>query len=170
MTNQTESSVIDDVAKYATLSPCGKYRYRLQRQWRAGDHTVLWIMLNPSTADSTNDDPTIRRCIAFSKAWGYEGMAVGNLFAWRATDPAELLTDDVRPGEAENILHLREMAAWSDLIVAAWGSHKAATPRLTEALWKTLGKNLWSLGRTKTGAPRHPLYAPSATRLEEWMP
>lgn len=160
----------EDVAKYATLSPCGKYRYRLQRQWAAGDHTVLWIMLNPSTADATNDDPTIRRCIAFSKAWGYEGLMVGNLFAWRATDPSELLAGEIRPGEAENILHLREMAQGSGLIVAGWGAHKAATPAATQAVWKALGKNLWCLGHTKSRAPRHPLYVPSATKLEGWMP
>lgn len=170
--SRTVTRRLDDCAKYATLSPCGRYRYRLHRQWTAGDHNVLWLMLNPSTADATNDDPTIRRCMAFSKAWGYEGMYVGNLYALRSTDPEALRTPPggIDPVGPENHKHLREMAAWADLIVAGWGSHKMATPDVVTAAWKATGKNLWCLGYTKNRSPRHPLYVASATKLEGWMP
>lgn len=77
--------------KHATLSDCGKYRYWLERSWEeTGKGFVNWIMLNPSTADAEIDDQTIRKCIGFSKLWGYDGMHVVNLFAFRATDPESL--------------------------------------------------------------------------------
>jgi hypothetical protein len=73
----------------ATLSDCGRYRYRLWRRWADGP-TVLFVMLNPSTADADVDDPTIRRCIGFARSWGAGALEVVNLYAWRATQPAEL--------------------------------------------------------------------------------
>ena len=76
--------------KSAEISPCGLYRYSLTRKWEAWKGTVNFIMLNPSTADAQEDDPTIRRCIGFAKAWGYGGIVVTNLFAYRATNPKEL--------------------------------------------------------------------------------
>jgi hypothetical protein len=73
----------------AVISPCGRYRYRLDRRWADGP-SIAWIMLNPSTADSNTDDPTIRRIRAFSQAWGFGALTVVNLYAWRATDPRDL--------------------------------------------------------------------------------
>ncbi len=92
----------------AVLSECARYRYRLDRAWERDDHglgTVTWVMLNPSTADADVDDPTIRRCIGFSKAWGYNALTVVNLFAWRATSPRDLcaVEDPVGP---DNEAHL----------------------------------------------------------------
>jgi hypothetical protein len=103
------------------MSPCGLYRYELWRYWAPG-RLVAWIMLNPSTADATADDPTLRRCIDFSKAWGCGGLMVVNLFGLRATDPQELrrAEDPVGPMN-DHFLWGRCMEA--DLVVAAWGGH-----------------------------------------------
>lgn len=94
--------------KSAIISECGKYRYSLSRIWDENKANVLFIMLNPSTADGDVDDPTIRRCIGFAKSWGYGGIYVGNLFAYRATDPKELLKVE-NPIGFENIHHLMDM-------------------------------------------------------------
>lgn len=139
----------------AVISECGRYRYRLYREWEQTENLpVMWLMLNPSTADASIDDPTIRRCIGFSKAWGYGAMWVGNLYAIRSTDPS-ILTEvslEVARGP-ENDRHLFAMAAESAFIVCAWG-----TPGGTTRPEIVAPGGLWCLGTTKHGAPRHPLY------------
>lgn len=154
----------------AVISPCSQYRYRLSRSWDVGG-TVLWLMLNPSTADANVDDPTIRRCIAFSRTWGYAALYVGNMFALRATDPAELRRHP-DPGGIGNTLHLREMAKQSSLIVAAWGADSLVTPLLARSTLGNLSDcaPIKCLGRTKSGAPRHPLYVAAATELQDYLP
>lgn len=139
----------------AVLSPCGQYRYCLSRSWLLGEGTVLFIMLNPSTADAETDDPTIRRCIGFARRWGYRQLLVGNLFAWRATNPRELrrVSDPVGP---ENDHHLVEMSVGADAVIAAWGAHGVYRNRSQHVLG--LLRNPESLGLTKQGHPRHPLY------------
>ena len=74
----------------AVISQDERHRYSLTRRWGNGPRVCCWIMLNPSTADATTDDPTIRRCVRFTQAWGYDALTVVNLYAWRATDPADL--------------------------------------------------------------------------------
>ena len=140
----------------AVLSPTGLYRYSLTRSWSQVELTrVLWVMLNPSTADAELDDPTIRRCIGFSKTWGFDSLEVVNLFAMRATNPAELrMCPD--PVGSLNDLHIAAAVACADLVVAAWGAHPLATER-AKAVLPLLGEPV-CLGRTKSGAPRHPLY------------
>src|SRR5262245_13227298 len=107
----------------AELSPCGRYRYALTRTWGDPKKVVCWVMLNPSTADADQDDPTIRRCLGFSRAWGAGGLVVVNLFALRATDPDQLriAADPVGP---DNDSHL-STAAFGRLVVAAWGARGA---------------------------------------------
>jgi len=124
--------------------------------------TVLWIMLNPSTANAERDDPTIRRCIGFSRAWGFGAMHAVNLFALRATDPAELARapDPVGPETDRQIV---ESTAGADTIIAAWGAHTLARARAVEVL-PLLAGPLRCLGVTASGAPRHPLYPPASTR------
>ena len=89
--NSVDSTSVKNLNRGATFSKCKIYRYRLWRIWDAKKPTVLFIMLNPSTAGSTMDDPTIKRCIGFAKSWGYGGLYVGNLFAYRSTQPKGLL-------------------------------------------------------------------------------
>src|SRR3546814_11714 len=108
--------------KGAIISECGKYRYRLWRIWDDTKPQCMFIMLNPSTADADLDDPTIRRCIGFAKSWGYGGLQVCNLFAYRSTEPRELLKV-FHPGGLENIWHLREAAAVCEIVVCSWGNH-----------------------------------------------
>jgi hypothetical protein len=143
----------------AVLSGCGKYRYVLRRSLGSAlrwYRPMLFIMLNPSTADATQDDPTIRRCIAFAKREGMTHLTVVNLFALRATDPRELeLADD--PIGPENDRHIsEEVAKHRGCVVAAWGAHQFAKPR-AEAVLALYGP-LYCLGKTKAGYPRHPLY------------
>ena len=145
----------------AVISDCGRYRYTLEREWMTGEGTCLFVMLNPSTADASEDDPTIRRCIGFAQRWGYQRLEVGNLFAFRATDPADMLS--VTPAEAagpDNDDHLRDLSHGAGLIVAAWGAHSLAAFRRAAVL-EILSESeadVVCLGTTKYGSPRHPLY------------
>ena len=122
-------------------------------------------MLNPSTADARRDDPTIRRCMGFARTWGYGGVEVVNLFALRATDPSRLriARDPVGP---ENDAHIRAVARRSSALVVAWGIHGALRERDAEVL-ALLSRRAptHSLGWTKDGHPRHPLYLRRDARL-----
>ncbi len=148
----------------AVLSKCGKYRYRLDRRW--GDGPICgFIMLNPSTADADLDDPTIRRCIGFAKREGCGSLMVGNLFAFRATDPM-VMADSDDPDGPENRHFLTNMAERVDgPLIAAWGSHWMARDMASEWVCKTFGRRLMCLGKTKDGHPRHPLYVKGDTPL-----
>lgn len=151
----------------AVISDSGTYRYRLTRIWDESKPVMAWVMLNPSTADGSTDDPTIRRCINFAKAWGYGGITVVNLYALRATDPKELWQhhDPVGP---DNDAELAKIAENHSLIVLAWGAN-ANTDR-TGVVLRILSRaydlcnKLAVLGWTKGGEPRHPLYVRADTR------
>jgi hypothetical protein len=149
----------------AAISRCGHYRWWLRRSW-AREHglVVCFLMLNPSTADARRDDPTIRRCLGFARAWGFAILEVRNLFAWRATDPRELLAAPDPTGGSRGDRELAS-ALNSDLIVAAWGAW-VPFARDNEALALLGGRQLMCLGRTRNGQPRHPLYVRENTRLE----
>ncbi len=150
----------------AVISDYGEYRYRLDRWWQDGDLRLVWVMLNPSTADAEVDDPTIRRCMNFSKTWGYYGVTVINLFALRATDPRELEAHP-SPAGPEWTEHCVEVLSGIQPIVAAWGARPIAEKPGAE-LVKALGQDaarLFCLGTTKNGHPRHPLYVKSDQRL-----
>lgn len=154
----------------AIVSEDRRYRYCLYRRWFAEPAApVLWIMLNPSTADDEIDDPTIRRCIDFTKSWGYGAMYVGNLYAYRATNPAfvRALPDDQARGP-RNAFHLSAMADAAELVVCAWG---ASLKHLPETLIQVpRHNNIKCLGRTVTGQPKHPLYLSKQTPLEVYVP
>jgi hypothetical protein len=142
------------VIRSATFSPCRTWRYALERQW--GDRPALMVVgLNPSTADETHDDPTVRRCIDFARRWGFGRLVMANLFAFRATDP-DVMRAAADPVGAENDGRLLERAADAGMVLAAWGVHGGHLDRDRAAL-PLLGK-AWCLGETKAGFPRHPLY------------
>ena len=140
----------------ATFSADRRYRYRLWRRWDGARPVVAFVMLNPSTADARRDDPTIRRCIGFAKSWGFGGVEVVNLFAYRTTDPGELrrVAD---PVGADNDRHIQSAIARADLVVLAWGA-RARSRRLLSL------PQARCLGLTRAGQPRHPLYLRSDVR------
>jgi hypothetical protein len=144
----------------AHLSRCQRYRYALWRTWNKRLTTVLFVGLNPSTADATDDDPTLRRCVRFARTWGYGRLMVANLFAFRATKPAELRLASHPIGRANDHWLLR-LAAESDASGAAWGNAGSYLGRDAEVV--ALLSDLLCLGVTRAGAPRHPLYVAGAT-------
>lgn len=147
-----------EVFRDAAFSDCLRYRYTLTRSWDADKPMALFVMLNPSTADAAKDDPTIRRCISFAKSWGMGGLVVVNLFAFRATDPAELLTADDAIGSDNNGWIRTALQMCRGPIVAAWGTHKAIGKR-ADAVRKLIGhRDVMCLAKSKGGHPRHPLY------------
>jgi hypothetical protein len=155
-----------DAEPRAEFDETGRYRYVLRRRWGAEPRYVLWCALNPSTADAEQDDPTIRRELAFARAWGFQAFVKVNLFALRSTDPDVLRwhRDPIGPG---NDAAIAQAAAGAALVVAAWGAFPLARKR-AEAVLPLLGPEVWCLGRTKDGAPRHPLYLPASAQLERF--
>lgn len=155
----------------ALISECGKFRYDLRRRWAVGGSRVLFVMLNPSTADGREDDATIRRCVGFARSWGHGSLLVGNLFAFRATSPSELHRAH-RAGTAGdaviNLNHVRSLARDADQVVCAWGanaSEYAARVLLTLDVLRLAHPRLWCLGRTADGHPRHPVRLAGSTPL-----
>jgi hypothetical protein len=162
----------------AVLSPCGTYRYalwrNLQRQLpplvdEQGD-TLLFVMLNPSTADGTDDDPTIRRCLGFTRREGFARLAVANLFAIRSTQPERIAVhpDPVGPLNDEWI---SQLALEAELIVVAWGASRYASPERVDQVKRILtaaGRPVCCLGLTSGWQPRHPLMVPRDWPLAEF--
>lgn len=141
------------------FSPCRQYRYTLWREWNAALPYCQFIGLNPSTADETNDDPTIRRCIGFAKAWGCGALCMTNIFAWRDTKP-EAMKRAQDPVGPENDRWLIEIAHGAYLRVAAWGNHGRHLNR-GKRVALDLADSLLSLccfRLTKEGQPEHPLH------------
>ena len=150
------------MTKTAEISPCGQYRYRLGRLWDKRLPACMWVMLNPSTADASIDDRTIKRCVDYSVRWGYGELLVGNLFGWRATNRKELrqVEDPVGP---ENDRHLRAMLAEAGSVVCAWGTDGSYRGRDTEVMEMLNGRG-HALALLKGGQPGHPLYLPPTAR------
>jgi hypothetical protein len=116
--------VMPAAARGAALSACGRYRYTLWRIWDEARPPALFVMLNPSTADADVDDPTIRRCMRFARDLGYGGLLVGNLYAYRATNPDELDVVDAPIGRG-NQTALYALVARAGIVIAAWGAKPA---------------------------------------------
>ncbi|MBM0741442.1 DUF1643 domain-containing protein [Phormidium sp. CLA17] len=142
----------------AIIDSTGLYRYLLWREWDAAALKVGFVMLNPSRADGTVDDPTIRRCIGFARSWGYSGLEVVNLFAYRTAKPSEL-RQVVDPVGIENDAYLRSLSHRVNRIVLAWGNWGTWQGR-DQAVLALFGRStqLYCLNLTKTGQPKHPLY------------
>lgn len=145
----------------ATWSPCRRYRYTLRRSnlqgmFEPGLHAVAFLLLNPSTATETEDDPTIRRCIGFARAWGFGELVILNVYALRSTDPAGLWTVD-DPVGPENDAAIAEVAGQVERVVCGWGKHPR--PKRIERVAELLaGRDTYALAVNKDGSPKHPLY------------
>lgn len=139
----------------ATFSPCRTYRYFLCRRWEPALPLVMFVGLNPSTADETRDDPTLRRCAGFARAWGFGGVILVNLFAYRASDPRALhhAPDPLGPENDAWLVQGQEEAA---LVVAAWGNGGAYRGRAGEIRPRL--RDPHALAVNQTGQPAHPLF------------
>jgi len=141
----------------ALFDPERLYRYLLTRAWKTG-RRVLWILLNPSTADETKLDPTLRRCQGYSLAWGFDGFEICNMYGFRSTKPAGLwkVADPVGPGNDAQIVAAAQRA---DLVVVGWGGNaKIDRARDLAAKLEDAGIDLFCLRTTLAGHPNHPLY------------
>jgi hypothetical protein len=147
-----------------------RYRLRLTRRWATGP-LACFVMLNPSTADAKNDDPTVRRCISFAKSWGYGGLVVVNIYALRATNPDDLWFAN-KPNHELNESHILDAARVSKLVVCAWGNEVLNDPRKThervERILLDDGHDLYALKITSAGQPSHPLYLPGSLSPIIW--
>ena len=160
----------DDMTdRHTILSDDRAYRYVLWREWgMLNHHYACFIGLNGSTADETHDDPTIRRCVGFTKAWGFGALAMVNLFAFRTLDPKVLKAQSDPVGIA-NDSFLVDVTARAGIVIAAWGVHGTHRGRDREVVRLLTGPNnpkpaaLYCLGHTKDGHPKHPLYLPKTT-------
>lgn len=170
------------ISKSAEVSVCGRFRWWLRRSWtfhspmfghQRGRGVCCFVMLNPSTADASEDDPTIRRCIDFAMGWGFDSLSVRNLFPFRATDPQQLRRESrltICGGSRGRTELLTALTA--DLVVMAWGVNGSLHDRDRE--FRDLVQEsfslvpIWCLGTTKSGHPRHPLYVSASQRLEPY--
>lgn len=173
---------LDTKHAQAVISPCGRYRYWLRRVLAGnGGLPAVFCMLNPSTADASADDPTIRRCRRFALAWGYNELIVVNLFALRATDPRALFHEDAEPIGPDNhghVLRACEQAGATDpatgkprgIFVCAWGHHGAYMQMDQTVLgWvETTIARPHALKITKHGQPQHPLYLGADCKPFPW--
>lgn len=168
--------MIDMTRRHAVIE--GPYRYRLTREWGPlygeGCKRICWIMLNPSTADGLSDDPTIRKCMGFTARLDFNAFEVVNLFAFRATDPADLIrahqSYDIRgPANDKAIIEATRRAS---LVICAWGASVDALqsfcPEELVVHATVPHPQVRCLGRTKSGEPRHPLMLPYSAQLEAW--
>jgi len=165
--NRHESAGIRSRAVY---SGCGAYRYLLEREWNADARRMAFVMLNPSTASELRNDPTVERCERRARAMGFGSFRVVNLFAFRATVPADLRRA-ASPEGADNAAAVDAACAWADLVLAAWGVHGAhlgAGPALATRL-RAQGLGLHHLGLTREGHPRHPLYVGYDILPQPWL-
>ena len=157
-----------------------RYRYLLTRSLDEGkgkEGSVGFVMLNPSKADENKDDPSVERCIEFSQ--GYRTLVVGNLYAWYATDPTELLDAPLQTGPIglHNDAYLYCLATHCSVVVAAWGddASKKRADHVLQLLWKAMesaGRTpvIYHLGKlTKAGNPRHPGRQKKNAKLQKWI-
>jgi hypothetical protein len=160
---------VTGAAKY---SPCSRYRYWLTRRWGLLDAPVImWVGMNPSTAEAHIDDPTIRKEMKFSQREGFTSYVKVNVCDYRATYPKDLNRTDLVPCSDENIETIKRLAPHAARVVLAFGVMPASLQGYVRAVLKALdGCELSCLATTADGSPRHPLYVPEDARLRIWMP
>jgi hypothetical protein len=152
----------------------GTYRYLLWRSWDVTQPAIAFILLNPSTADGTTNDATIRRCLGFARRWGYGTVQIANLFAYRTPNPLKLrqVTD---PVGRENDRYLNLVAQSSDYLVVGWGNggqlfHRDEKVLKTWISAQVSPQRLYCLGYTQKGCPYHPLYVSYDAQLHPFLP
>ena len=148
---------------WAHFSDDRKYRYLLGRRTGESERRLLFVMLNPGTADESQDDPTIRRCIGFAERWHFGAMEVVNLFAFR-TPYVEELRAAREPVGPDNDDWISRALVAADRVILAWGNHGAYMERsriVTRMVSDVVQPS--QLGINKTGEPTHPLYLPATT-------
>ena len=172
----TRTHLKGDADSVAVYSPCERYRYLLTRVWDPAGPRALFVMLNPSTATEFQNDPTVERCERRARALGFGAFRVTNIFAFRATDP-RVMRAEADPVGPENDAAIRDSASvWvrgaHDRIVCAWGTHGTHLGRgaAVEALLRATGRPLFTLGLSKDGHPKHPLYIGYDCQPESWSP
>ena len=157
----------------AILSPCGQYRYRLDRNVGMTGPVFAFFGVNPSTADAATDDATVRKWIGFTKTWGGSRFIVGNVFAFRATDVRALATADDPFGDDIGD-HTTDIISEADILVPCWGNASKVPPKLQfafDVLMDALvssGKPVRTFGLTASGDPKHPLMLGYSTPLVPW--
>jgi hypothetical protein len=155
------------------------YRFSLTRDWDSFENPVraCFILLNPSIADADRDDPTVTRCIGFAHKWGYEGLEIVNLFAFRATNPAELYTAEDPVGAPENYQFLREAIVRAGIVIVGWGLNAKMPAKyrthLPGHVLKMVRRNRpdlrpMALGFNSDRSPKHPLYISAAQEPFEY--
>ncbi len=166
----TRTHTKGDAPSTAIYSDCERYRYSLVRTWAPEGRKALFVMLNPSTATEVQNDPTVERCERRARALGFGSFCVTNIFAWRDTDPKKMRAalDPIGP---DNDAAIRDWALWADQVVCAWGTHGEHLSRgpAVEALLRETGRDLYHLGLSKAGHPKHPLYIAYSQQPELWL-
>lgn len=163
------TDLFGEPAKSAEFSADRRYRYVLRRIWAPDLSACVFIGLNPSTADETQDDPTIRRCIGFARRWGHGRLVMLNLYAWRSTDPRGLWAPGVEPIGRDNDRHILDECRRAAIVVGAWGRN-AGGDRINDMCIK-LGEarvRIHCLDETRAGQPRHPLYLHGDLKPRVW--
>ncbi len=165
----TRSHTKGDAPSTAIYSDCERYRYSLTRIWDPAGRKALFVMLNPSTATEVQNDPTVERCERRARALGFGAFQVTNIFAWRDTDPKKMRAA-AEPVGADNDQAILDGALWADQVIAAWGTHGAHLDRgpAVEALLRRAGHDLFHLGLSKAGHPKHPLYIAYSQNPAPW--
>ncbi len=154
------------VSQKARFSRCRQYRYSLQRSWQSGQGRVLFIGLNPSTADHRHDDPTIRRCVNFARDWGFAEIEVVNLFAFRATYPQDLKAA-ADPVGKRNDEWIRRAHRLADLSIACWGNDGQFLGRSQQVA--AMLSDLHCLQINRSQQPAHPLYQRASQKPKPFL-
>lgn len=148
------------------FSECRRYRYQLTRKFGSDSKTINFLMLNPSTADDIENDPTVERCERRAERLGFDRLIVTNIFAWRDTDPGKMKKAEYPVGP-ENDRWILKSASESDMIVCAWGNNGLHLGRCNDVVNLLRGYKLFCLKETG-GQPHHPLYLSYSLEPKEW--
>jgi hypothetical protein len=159
----------------AAFSPCGLYRYELRRVWKPKARAMVFVGLNPSTADESTDDPTIRRILGFADDWGFGTLVMLNAFAFRSTDPKALHVRASRRREVigrENDATIERTFARhrADKLVMGWGANGTLLERgrSVAAIAMSVHRRPECFGLTQNGQPKHPLYLAATTKAKRY--